>query len=367
MSNTNTNSSAVTNLRTNDRSSNSNYRHNRHRINITKNTNKMNKIKSFHADLKSMLSPKKYEKIKMVASKKATYYRYKYLLNEIVSFLFEKAVSIRIVEKQYHSHEYMNGDPLPTYVNISIKDIKYIKYITKYFLELVEDLRSSPYYSRTYNRSRNSNQHYTDPVIARITIWDYKMDDLPNNKKREISELKNTWGTINKATSVWNRYRNEKYFKPTEIVNAAQNKVRVNKNTVFINKSFMPTKLITNIKPERRVYVNKPSDVRNNKTLLRLYNMKGIHSFMKGKNVANLHGEKFSIKNIKKFRNDVNTVNQAVKNRNKFLRRIENDIKKRKKNNQKININIEVERYKKNRPEGITLNDIANLVRNLKM
>ena len=362
MSSTNTNSSAFTNLSTNNRSSNSNH-NGLSRINITKNTNTMNEIKSFHVDLKSMLSPKKYEKIKMVASKKATSYRYKYLLNEIVSFLFEKAVSIRIVEKEDHSHKHMKtGDPLPTYVNISIKDIKYIKYITKYFLQLVEFLRSSPHYNNTYNRGRRNSRF--EPVIARITIRHYKMDDLPINKRREILDLKNRWGTVNQPNNIWNVHRNEKYFKPTELCTTTQNKVRVNKNTELINKSFMSTKFITNIKPERRVYVNKPSDVRNDKTLIRLYDRKGIHKYVKGKTFVNLHGEKFSIKNIKKFRNDVNTVNQVVKNRNKFLRRIKNDIKKQIKNNQKISVKREVERFKKNRPEGTTLNDIANLVRN---
>ncbi len=87
------------------------------------------------------------------------------------------------------------GLPLPTYVNVSIKDIKYIKYITKYFLHLIEDLRSSYGYSNTYNRSKNRNSR-DYPVIARITIRHYKMDDLPNNKRREISELKNTWGNF---------------------------------------------------------------------------------------------------------------------------------------------------------------------------
>ena len=367
MSSTNTSSSAFTNLSTNDRlSSNSNYNNNDRR-NITKNRERMIDIKKFYEDLKSMLSPKKYEKIKMTASKKATYYRYKYLLNEIVSFLFEKAVSIRIVQKRYQSHRYTKGgDPLPTYVNVSIKDIKYIKYITIYFLDLVEFLRSSPYYKNTYNRSRRSNS-WLGPVIARITIRHYKMDNLPNNKKREILELKNTWGTTNQPRNLLNEFTHENYFKPTEIVNTAQNKVRVNKNTELINKAFMSTKFISNIKPERRVYVNKPSDVRNNKTLIRLYDRKGIHKYMKGRNIVNLHGEKFSIKNIKKFRNDVNTVNQNVKNRNKFLRRIKNEIQKRQKNNKNISINREVERYKKNRPEGTTLNDIANLVRNLKI
>lgn len=360
-----TNSSVFTNLSTNNRSSNSN-REGPSRINITTNASRMNDIRTFYTDLKSIMSPKKYEKIKMVASKKATSYRYKYLLNEILSFLFEKAVSIRIVEKEYHSHRYMNtGDPLPTYVNVSIKDVKYIKYINKYFLQLVEFLRSSPHYNSTYNRGRRNSRF--EPVIARITIRHYKMDNLPINKRAEILDLKNRWGTMNQPNIIWNGHRNEKYFKPTELLTTAQNKVRVNKNTELINKSFMSTKFISNIKPERRVYVNKPSDVRNNKTLIRLYDRKGIHKFMKGKNFVNLHGGKFSIKNVKKFRNNVNTVNQAVKNRNEFLRRIKNDIKKRNKNNQKISINNEVERYKKNRPEGTTLNDIANLVRNLKM
>jgi hypothetical protein len=47
---------------------------------------------------------------------------------------------------------------------------------------------------------------------------------------------------------------------------------------------------------------------------------------------------------------------------NTFLNSVENDVKKRLKNKQNININL----YKNKKPPGITNNDISNFIQNLK-
>ena len=392
MSRSNSNSTNFTNINTNNYSNETGY--DRNRINMSsKNKKKSNtEIKSFYNNLKSMVSTKEYERIKIVASKKATYYRHDYLINEIVSFLLENAVSIRIVQKLAQGYNFSHttrGDPLPTYVYLSIKNIKYIKYINKYFLQIMQRHRGSYNYSAIHNRSNKkiSRGDTIEPVVVRITISDiYTEETIPNNAKREINELRNRWGTMEKITNIRNNYTNQKYFKPTEIIykHSNQKKVKVNKNTELITKNLMQTKSISNIKPERRVYINKKSNVKNNKTLIRLYDKKGIHKYLMGKfrrrlNInegstitikkikESLHGEPFTINNVKAFRNGVNNVNQEVKNRNAFLRRVKQDIKNKIKNNKKININHEVERYKKNRPNGTTINDITNIIRNLNM
>jgi len=374
----NSNSSNFTNISTNSESNNNAV--NKKRVTMRMNTEKMNNIEDFMKDLKKLLSEREFKRVEKAASKMTTYDRHEYLSYKIYKFLSVNAVSMRIVAKNWQSIEYTNGgNSLPTYVNVTIKNSGYMKYINKYFFILLNRFRIiNKNNTDTYNRSYGKNVEGT--VIARITIKDYGENTIPNNIKREIQKLKNEWGTVKNPKKLNNKNRNEKYFKPTEIVYNHNKKniprVKVSKNTELLNSSFTPVKRISKIKPERRVFIK--SEIGNNGTLFRLYDKKGIHRFLMKKAIENknhgsnrlrnkkisgkLFGNEFHFKNIKPLKRGNNVINDAVINMNIFLSGIENDVKKRLKNKQNININL----YKNKKPSGITNDDISNLIQNLK-
>jgi hypothetical protein len=286
---------------------------------------------------------------------------------------------MRIVAKNWQSNKSRTtGNRLPTYINVSITNSSYMKYINKYFELLLDKFRGNNKNTLIFNRSYGKPTE--DPVIARITIKDYGENTIPNNIKRGIQKLKNDWGTIKNTQNSRNNNRNEKYFKPTEIVYTHNKKqvpkVKVSKNTELLNSSFTPVKRISKIKPERRVFIK--NEIGNNGTLIRLYDKKGIHRYLMKKAIANknegrellrtknisgrLYGNKFQLKNIIPLKRGNNVINANVINMNTFLNSVENDVKKRLKNKQNININL----YKNKKPPGITNNDISNFIQNLK-
>jgi hypothetical protein len=373
----NSNSSNFTNISTNSDSSNNAV--NKKRVTMRMNTEKMKNIQEFLKDLKKLLSEREFKRIQKAASKKTTYNRYQYLSNEIYSFLSKNAVSMRIVAKNWQSNKSRTtGNRLPTYINVSITNSSYMKYINKYFELLLDKFRGNNKNTLIFNRSYGKPTE--DPVIARITIKDYGENTIPNNIKRGIQKLKNDWGTIKNTQNSRNNNRNEKYFKPTEIVYTHNKKqvpkVKVSKNTELLNSSFTPVKRISKIKPERRVFIK--NEIGNNGTLIRLYDKKGIHRYLMKKAIANknegrellrtknisgrLYGNKFQLKNIIPLKRGNNVINANVINMNTFLNSVENDVKKRLKNKQNININL----YKNKKPPGITNNDISNFIQNLK-
>ena len=370
-------SSNFTNISTNSESNNNAL--NKKRVTMRMNTEKMKNIQGFLTDLKKLLPEQKFNQVEKAASKMTTYNRYEYLSNEIYRFLSANAVSMRIVAKNWHFNEYTNrGNSLPTYVNVTIKNSGYMKYINKYFELLLNKFRTINKNTVRYNRSYGKN--IEGAVIARITIKDYGENTIPNNIKGEIKKLKNGWGTVKNPQKLINKNRNEKYFKPTEIVYNHNKKniprVKVSKNTELLNSSFTPVKRISKIKPERRVFIK--SEIGNNGTLFRLYDKKGIHRYLMKKAIGNknqgyehlrnknisgqLFGNRFQLKNTIPLKRGTNVINDAVINMNIFLSGVENDVKKRLKNKQNININL----YKNKKPSGITNDDISNLIENLK-
>ena len=76
---------------------------------------------------------------------------------------------------------------------------------------------------------------------------------------------------------------------------------RINKNTELLNNAFLPT---NNIPRGKRVYLNIPSNVKNNKTLRRVYNKNGVTEFLRRKGErARLHGNTFTANNVKPLNN----------------------------------------------------------------
>jgi len=133
-------------------------------------------------------------------------------------------------------------------------------------------------------------------------------------------------------------------------------RVRVSSVTELITNTFNATNKISNIPPNRRVYINKNSNVKNNGELRRLYNKKGINEYMRERNLGQLHGNKFNMNNVKKIKN-TNIVNKNV-----YL----GNIRTRLSNIPLKNVMNEVGKIKNSLPSNVSLNDVNGTVRNLK-
>ena len=133
-------------------------------------------------------------------------------------------------------------------------------------------------------------------------------------------------------------------------------RVRISSGTELITNTFNATNKISNIPPNRRVYINKNSNVKNNGELRRLYNKKGINEYMRERNLGQLHGNKFNMNNVKKIKN-TNIVNKNV-----YLV----NIRTRLSNIPLKNVMNEVGKIKNSLPSNVSRNDVNGTFRNLK-
>jgi len=133
-------------------------------------------------------------------------------------------------------------------------------------------------------------------------------------------------------------------------------RVRVSSGTELITNTFNTTNKISNIPPNRRVYINKKSNVKNNGELRRLYNINGITEYMKGRTGGQLHGNKFNMNNVK------NLKNANIVNKNVYL----GNIRTRLSNVPLNSLMDEVVKIKQNLPSNVSRNDVNGTFRNLK-
>ena len=149
-------------------------------------------------------------------------------------------------------------------------------------------------------------------------------------------------------------YKNgDEFFKHFYSLNR---RVRVSSGTELITNTFSTTNKISNIPPNRRVYINKNSNVKNNGELRRLYNINGITEYMKGRTGGQLHGNKFNMNNV------INLKNTNIVNKNVYLGNIRNRLS----NVPLNNVMTEVGKIKQNLPSNVSSNDVNVLFRNLK-
>ena len=218
------------------------------------------------------------------------------------------------------------------------------------------------------NLAENYNLTTLPPEIGQLT--NLKILDLDTNKlttlPESIGQLENLWElnlSDNKLTSLpesfknlpdnlniqygYNgpsrgRYTKQQFMKKFE-------PKRINKNTELVNASFLPT---NNIPRGKRAYLNKPSNVKNNGTLRRVYNKNGLNEAlrMRGGSVR-LHGNNFTANNVR-----------IMNNKNFNLQRI----RVRLLNTPLNNMRSAIEGVKNKLPPNVSRTDVNNLVRNLK-
>jgi hypothetical protein len=138
-------------------------------------------------------------------------------------------------------------------------------------------------------------------------------------------------------------------FKP-------QRKIRVNNMTNVFNKSFMEARL-SNVPPNRRAFISKETNIKNNGTLRRIYNISGLMAFMKDKQAGRLHGGPFTRNNITRLNNVPHTVNKSA-----FLRNIKNRLS----NTSLNNVRKVIDETKNNLPSNVTKTDVNKVVNGLK-
>jgi hypothetical protein len=131
-----------------------------------------------------------------------------------------------------------------------------------------------------------------------------------------------------------------------------QRNIRVNNTTNVFNRSFMEARL-SNVPPNRRAFINKETNVKNNGTLRRIYNINGLAAFMKDRQTARLHGGPFTRNNITRLMNVPHKVNRSA-----YLRNIKNRLANTSLNNTRGVIDA----LKNNLPGNVTRTDINRVV-----
>lgn len=143
-------------------------------------------------------------------------------------------------------------------------------------------------------------------------------------------------------------------FKPKVV---RTNAVRINNTTNIFNNSVMEARL-SNVAPNKRAFINTKSNVKNNGTLRRIYNINGLlgaFGHMKGKKTVTLHGGNFTANKITLLKNVPFTVNKSA-----YLRNIRDRLVNTSTNNMLRAIND----IKKKLPTNVNKNDVNKMAKN---
>lgn len=88
----------------------------------------------------------------------------------------------------------------------------------------------------------------------------------------------------------------------------------VNNNTNFMNNAFMNARM-NNIPQNRRAFINKESDVKENGSLRRVYNVKGLRTYLSTRPTGGrLHGGDFNINDIVLLKNVPHMIRRSNRN-----------------------------------------------------
>lgn len=146
------------------------------------------------------------------------------------------------------------------------------------------------------------------------------------------------------------------FFKEFEKRRPVRNRpVRVTDGTNIFNGSIMEARL-SNVPMNKRAFINNKSNVTNNGTLRRIYNVNGLQGYMRGKTSGRLHGGKFTPNKITLLKNVPFTVNKSA-----YLR----NIKDRLVNTSVNNMSGTIKALKNTLPMNVNKNDVNRLAKNV--
>jgi|TARA_R110000851_G_scaffold191515_3_gene342142 Leucine-rich repeat (LRR) protein len=153
---------------------------------------------------------------------------------------------------------------------------------------------------------------------------------------------------------------NQKWFNLREFLSAFKPKVvrtnalKITNKTNVINAGVMPASL-SSVAPNKRAFINLKSNITNNGTLRRVYNINGLMGYMRGRKTGWLHGAKFTSNNVKLLQNVPFTVNKSA-----YLRNVRNTL-----TNTSVNNMVGAIAALKNRlPTNINKNDVNLMAKN---
>jgi len=132
------------------------------------------------------------------------------------------------------------------------------------------------------------------------------------------------------------------------------NAVRINNTTNIFNNSVMEARL-SNVAPNKRAFINTKSNVKNNGTLRRIYNINGLIGALSGKKSVTLHGGNFTANKITLLKNVPFTVNKSA-----YLRNIREQLVNTSTNNMPRAINA----IKNQLPTNVNKNDVNRMAKN---
>ena len=162
-----------------------------------------------------------------------------------------------------------------------------------------------------------------------------------------------------KGLKIFSRQKWNALMGISENVSYMRKQYRINNTTEFYNYSVMNARM-NNVPPERRVFINKRSEVKNNGTVRRVYNRNGIHSYLRTKNSGRLHGGNFNRANVKPLKNGPQVT--VMVNKSAYMKNAKNRLMNASLNN----FTKEVEAIKKNLPGNISRNDVNAIVKSMK-
>jgi hypothetical protein len=171
--------------------------------------------------------------------------------------------------------------------------------------------------------------------LKKLTIDLYKLRSLPES----FRNLSDSVVITVEYSKDYTKQQFMKHFEPK----------RINKNTELFNAGVYPT---NNIPRGKRAYISRPSNVKNNGTLRRVYNKNGLNGALRIRGGrTRLHGNNFTSNNVR-----------LINNKNFNLQRI----RVRLLNTPLNNMRATIEGVKNKLPPNVSRTDVNNLVRNLK-
>lgn len=148
----------------------------------------------------------------------------------------------------------------------------------------------------------------------------------------------------------------KKIYSPEALLQVVRTKpIRINNSTNVFNGSIMEARL-SNVTPNKRAFINNASNVKNNGTLRRIYNVNGLTGYMRGKRSGRLHGGVFTPNKITLLKNVPFTVNKSA-----YLR----NIKDRLANTSVNNMSGTIKALKDTLPANVNKTDVNRLAKNV--
>lgn len=201
--------------------------------------------------------------------------------------------------------------------------------------------------------------------LTLLSVRYNKLTELPENigKLKNLKELRLDDNPIKKIPKSFKNlpdnlritYNDDRSYSKRQFMKLFI-KQRISNNTELFNNAISKTNRISNIPVNKRVYIHKNSNVKNNGTLRRVYHKNGINGYMRGRTQGRLHGNVFTKQNVEPVSKEI------IVNRSVYLKNIKNRLR----NTSLNNFNSTANKIKSNLPSNVSRTDVNNVISSLK-